>query len=312
MPVGSVSDPNADLVLAVAERLTGDRAWVACLADEVGERMLTGPLKQRLSVLLTTMLYQRASVHGEAIAMLSGALAELKEEWRTTQGGVNGGPTDTETLLRMVDRSSKLVRESEEAVQRTIKLALEEQRAVHDYADGIGPTLYQGTGEKLSMPGGVTSGDREIIRSLLGMIGKHATDANTIEVEGTPLPPSPPGGGDPPSQDACAEGGQHRDGMVGDDVIGSVSDPTAGPGTPPAGGGGGGAPLDVVGGGRVNDSNGGTSSRAGTPRGTANPSAASAGSDDIDPSRCSATTGKGTRCSRDAVDGTHCTQHGAA
>jgi hypothetical protein len=186
---GSLTDPQAsnDLVNAVAERLLHDRVWLSCFSDEVGERMMNGPLRQRLSWLLTTMLAQRATVHGKALAMLSGALTELEEDWRVVQGGEDGGPTSTDELLRMVDRAGKLVKESEDAVQRTIKLALEEQRAESQWADAAGPTLYRGDAEKLDMPTGVTTGDREVIRNLLSMIGKHAEQASTLDV--SPLGP---------------------------------------------------------------------------------------------------------------------------
>lgn len=176
-----VSDPPSAMVEAVAERLLDKKVWLSCLVDEVGERMINGPLRKRLSNLLVTMLYQRAQVHGEALAILHPVLAELKEEWRTQQGGQNGGPTDTDVLLRTVDRVAKLVNDSEDAVQKTIKLALEEQKASHQYADSVGPTLYQGTGEKLDMPSGLPSGERETIRNLLSLIGKAANEAGTVE-----------------------------------------------------------------------------------------------------------------------------------
>lgn len=245
--IGSVSDPNTELMTAVSERLVGDKAWVACLADEVGERMMNGPLRQRLSYLLTTMLHQRACVHGQALTVLSGALEELQQAWRFTQAACGSGPVDTETLLKMVDRASKLVSDSEGAVQKTVKLALDEQRTAAEFADSNGPPLYQGTGESLEMPTGVTSGDREIIRSLLSMVGQHASGANIIDVEATPLRPAPAGeqpGPQVPAEEAPPttpsptptldalpaplDGGsltdpqlEHRDG--------SVSDPTAMP-----------------------------------------------------------------------------------
>lgn len=120
-PIGSVSDPSTALVDAVAERLLDEKVWVACVADEVGERMMNGPLRQRLSALITTMLFQRAKVHGESIAILNAGLAELKEEWRIHQGGVGGGPTDTETLIKLVEKAAKIVADSEGAVQATMK-----------------------------------------------------------------------------------------------------------------------------------------------------------------------------------------------
>jgi hypothetical protein len=194
VPTGSVSDPNDAMIAVVASRLTDDKRWVACLADEVGEHMMNGPLRQRLSYMLTTMLSQRARVHGDALAVLSGALGELQEEWRVTQGGHNAGPTDTDTLLRMVDKASKLVKDSEDAVQRTIKLALDEQRVAAEHASALGPSLYSGDGEHLDMPAGMTTGDRETVRNLLALIGKAANEAGTIDV--TPTTPLGRGAGE--------------------------------------------------------------------------------------------------------------------
>jgi len=186
-PPGQPGDENRHrLVTEVAEKLTDDRVWLACIADEVGEAMLNGPLKQRLSMLLTTMLAQRAQVHGQAMAVLSSALGELQEEWRVLQGGRNGGPTDSDTLMRMIEKGSRLVKDSEDAVHRTMKLALDEQRQQAEYADALGPSLYQGTGEKLDMPAGMPTGDRETIRNLLGIIGKAANEEGTIDAEASP------------------------------------------------------------------------------------------------------------------------------
>lgn len=196
-----VDDPDSASIEVIANRLTEDKRWVACLADEVGERMMNGPLRQRLAYMLTTMLSQRASVHGQALGILSGALNELKEDWRTLQGGPNAGPTDTDQLLRMVEKASKLVKDSEDAVQRTIKLALDEQKVQADYADSIGPSLYQGDGDHLDMPAGMTTGDRETVRNLLSMIGKAANEAGTIDV--TPSPPAPPPEPTPVTNDAA-------------------------------------------------------------------------------------------------------------
>ena len=182
-------DTRHRLVSEVAESITDDKVWLACIADEVGEAMLNGPLKQRLSVLLTTMLAQRAQVHGQSMAVLSSALGELQEDWRITQGGKNGGPTDSDTLMRMIEKASRLVRDSEEAVHRTMKLALDEQRQQAEYADALGPSLYAGTGEQLDMPAGMPTGDRETIRNLLSMIGKAANEHGTITVDAVPVEP---------------------------------------------------------------------------------------------------------------------------
>jgi len=206
-----VSDRDA-LTSKIAERISEDKVWMATIADEVGERMLDGPLRHRLSILLTTMLAQRSEVHGRSLAMLNNALQELQQDWRAAQGGENGGPTDTETLLKMVERASRVVKESEEAVQRTMKLALEEQRAQAEFADSAGPTLYQGTGETLDMPAGLPAGDREAIRNLLGVIGKAANDHGTIDLAPSEPSPTPsPQGGSPALPEPKPDTGTLRD-----------------------------------------------------------------------------------------------------
>jgi len=206
MEVGSVSDPQDGLVSAVSERLLQENVWVGCLADEVGERMTTGPMRHRLSLLLTTMLHQRAKVHGQSMSVLCEALNELQESWRITQGGPDGQPTSTEELLRIVDRGTKLVQQSEEAVMRAMKVALEEQRLQTEHADSLGPALYQGTGETLAMPD-LPTGDREIMRALLGMVSKHASEANTIDASHTPG-----ADGVQTPVDGVVSPSQHRDG----------------------------------------------------------------------------------------------------
>jgi hypothetical protein len=64
-----------------------------------------------------------------------------------------------------------------------MKLALEEQKTAHQYSDGIGPALYQGTGEKLDMPVGLPASDREVMRNLLALIGKAANERGTVNVD---------------------------------------------------------------------------------------------------------------------------------
>lgn len=219
--IGSESDPPAATIDAVADRLLDKKVWLGCLADEVSERMMNGPLRQRLSALLVTMLYQRGAIHGEALSILHPALAELRQEWRLAQGGKDGAPTDTDVLLRIVDRASKLVSDSEDAVQKTIKLALEEQKATHLFADGVGPSLYQGTGEKLDMPTGIPTGDRETIRNLLSLIGKAAQGENVVNAQAVVIGDaegSTIGDGPPPT------GGVIRDGANGSSAMGGAGE----------------------------------------------------------------------------------------
>ena len=205
IPIGREDDEHRlALVGSVAENIATDKVWLACIADEVGERMLTGPLRQRLTALLTTMLAQRARVQGEALAILNMSLGELKQEWRMTQGGRDGAPTDTDQLLRVVDRASKIVKESEDAVMRTMKLALDEQRTAAEFADGAGPTLFTGDSDQLGVPKQLSSGDRETMRGLLSILQKAASaddaDRNTITV-------TPGGGGGEDPQGRGGEGG---------------------------------------------------------------------------------------------------------
>lgn len=180
------SPERSAAITELAERLGRDKVWLDTLTDEVGERMLNGPMRLRLTSLCATMLMHRAQVHAGAMTVMSAALNELQEDWRVTQGGKDGAPTPTEELLRVVEKAGKVVRDSEEAVQRTMKLALDEQRTASEYADGIGPTLYQGKAEKLNLPKGLTSGDRETMRGLLSILGRATAEARTIDVQQVP------------------------------------------------------------------------------------------------------------------------------
>lgn len=180
------SPQRSAAIAELAERLGHDKVWLDTLTDEVGERMLNGEMRHRLTAMCATMLMHRAQVHAGAMTVMSSALRELTEDWRVTQGGKDGAPTSTEELLRIVEKAGKVVRDSEEAVQRTMKLALDEQRTASEYADGIGPTLYQGKAEKLDLPAGLTPGDRETMRGLLGILGRATAEARTIDVGQVP------------------------------------------------------------------------------------------------------------------------------
>lgn len=225
---------------AVAERLLDDKLWLATVSDEVGERMLNGPLRQRLSILLTTMLYQRAKIHGESVAILNGALEELGQEWRLTQAA-DGGPVPTEDLLRIIQTAGKLARDAEEGVARAVKLALEEQKAAAEYADGLGPSLYTGQAEKAGLPLDLPPGDREAMRILTNKIASVlAKRREPIDVEAHPTTPHPQGAGTPPGTRALAQvpGEQRTMATHGNDVVQALRTPGGG-----AGGGEGSPPI---------------------------------------------------------------------
>lgn len=188
----STTDP--ELAKTVGERLLSDKVYLSTLTSEVGERMINGPLKTRLSMLLSTMLHQRAHVHAEAMAILSGSLQELKAAWRISQGGPGGAPTSTAELLDITRAAGKLAEDAENSVARAIKLALEEQKAASEYADGVGPSLYSGQAEKLGGMADLPAGDRESMRILVRSLARRLQSEQqrpALEATFSPLASAP-------------------------------------------------------------------------------------------------------------------------
>lgn len=175
VPMGAPgSEEREDLVASIAHRLADSKVWMACVADEVGEKLMNGPLRQRLTAALVTTLATRLHVQGEAGALLTDVLCELKEEWRITQGGDGAGPTPTADLVGLANALSRQLRDAEDLTLRAIKLALDEQKLEAEHAGALGPALYSGDAETIDV--GTTklsTGERETIRNLLTNMAKH-------------------------------------------------------------------------------------------------------------------------------------------
>ena len=177
------------LTSRIADKLTKGKAFVACLADEVGEKLMGGVLRQRLSQALVSTIATRLHVQGKAGALLFDVLGELDQEWRILQGGQDGGPTPTADLVQLANALSKQLRDAEDLTLRTMKLALDEQRLNAEHASSLGPALFEGTGETIDVPVQVGPGEREAIRTLLGNLVKATkqVEAVTVGDADTPL-----------------------------------------------------------------------------------------------------------------------------
>lgn len=175
VPVGEDgSDEREQLTTSIARRLADSKVWLACVADEVGEKLMNGPLRQRLTAALVTTLATRLHVQGEAGALLSDVLGELKEEWRITQGGDGAGPTPTADLVALANSMSRQLRDAEDLTLRAIKLALDEQKLEAEHASSLGPALYSGDAETIDVgTHSLSTGERETIRNLLANMAKH-------------------------------------------------------------------------------------------------------------------------------------------
>jgi hypothetical protein len=201
----SVIDPTRGAVEAAA-RLAVDPRFVA----EVGEAMLNGPLRDRLSYSLACLLETRAKTHASAVDRLTRINEELGADWRIKQGGEGGTPTDTKELVSMHLAAHAEVRSSEELFTKAMKLAIEESKGRKDAALMVpeGLERYTGSAEKVPVPTSLTAGDRESVRVLLsrlkeGMVARRKgvpvlieTTAAPVSVQGSapaqaPLPPSP-------------------------------------------------------------------------------------------------------------------------
>ena len=161
---------------AVAGALVQSPEFVATMADEVAEAIFSGPLRDRLKLALVTVLGARMKVHGEAHANLAALRAELSLPWRAQQGGKLGGPTPTEQLLAMASQAHNEVIKSEEAVLKTIKLAVDESKGRDDRAKppgGLAPYTADAEGI-IPIPENMTAEQRETVRELLVTLTRGA------------------------------------------------------------------------------------------------------------------------------------------
>lgn len=162
------------LAAQVAEGLVENDGFVAALSDEVGELIFTSSLRDRLRLALCGALSKRLELVGRAHAQLALVQEELAEPWRLDAGGKGHGPTPTRDLVGMAGELHHQVTKGEEALMKTVKLALEEGRTHKERLGFLaGRPAFQGSpegGEIIDVPPELTSGERETVRGLLSML----------------------------------------------------------------------------------------------------------------------------------------------
>ena len=183
------SDPEADrqTVATLAERIVSDPQVIRELAGEVSEAIFGSSLRDALRLSLVSVLTERLKSHGEATAALNQVRGELSQPWRTKQGGMNGQPTSTKDLLGMATVLGMEVRQGEELLLKTVKLAMEEWRS-HQGAGAIEgglPDRFSGSGEAIPIPATLSAGDRETCRTLWGMFDKAIEAKRVLTVTTT-------------------------------------------------------------------------------------------------------------------------------
>ena len=184
----------------IAERLVGDPNFITTLADEVSEAIFAGPMRGQLRAALCSVLGSRMKMHGEAVAALNKLRAEIMKPWRVEQGGELGAPTETRELVSMAMQMHAEVGRTEDALLKTIKLAIDESKG-RDRAtsDRGGLPVYTGDAEVIPIPTDISADEREVVRSLLSMLtnAPRAPGMKTITATVLPTPPpaaTPPAG----------------------------------------------------------------------------------------------------------------------
>lgn len=167
---------SSALVHATAEELVGNDAFVAALADEASELLFTGHFKERLKVSLAQLLNQRLTLHAQAVAHLKNVREELAQPWRLEAGGKDHAPTPTPHLVAMAGEAHHEMVKAEEALLKTIRLSLEEQKQLGLHkAELQGRAAFTGEGDAMPVPPELDAGERETIRSLVHLLQQEVT-----------------------------------------------------------------------------------------------------------------------------------------
>lgn len=190
IPVESATT-GGDLAGVVAQQLLTDPTFAARLTDEVQDAIFAGPLRDRLRASLVGILAERLDMHGQATARLKRIHAELSQPWRLEAGGEGGTATPTKELVAMLGNALVEVRHGEDLVVKAVKLALDEQRtrvAAGQTEAPLDGARYSGKAEKLPVPEGISAGERETVRTLLGMLQKgvearRALNASVVDAK---------------------------------------------------------------------------------------------------------------------------------
>ena len=193
----SDSGPRRELALKVAQEMVEDDAFVASLADEVGELIFSSSLRGKLRAGLMTALAGRLELHGKAMSNLEQVRQELSQPWRVQSGGKDGEPTPTPHLVAMAGELAMELKAAEDAFIKVTKLAIEESRTHQDRLEGLaGRPSFQGDGDPIPVPPELTPGERETVRGLLSVLhAEMQTRADlrqTVVVQGTVVPVQTP------------------------------------------------------------------------------------------------------------------------
>ena len=189
------------LVARLAEELVGNDDLVASLADEVGELIFSGPLRDRLRLALVSLLGSRLHLHARALARLERVGEELDQPWRVEAGGRDGEPTPTGALVSMAHEATGELRDAETTLLKAIKLAVEEARAFRDPLTGgfSSRPAFSGEAETIPVPPELPAQERENIRSLLTLLrremvarAERVREVVDVTPAGDDTPPSGP------------------------------------------------------------------------------------------------------------------------
>lgn len=173
-------------MLDIARRIVTDPQVIRDLAGEVSEAIFSTSLREQLRLALVSTLAQRLDAHGKATAALTEVREELTQRWRIAQGGRHGKPTPTKELVAVHQALVTEVRQTEDILAKTVKMAIEEFRSQKgDVAigGGLDPLRFTGSAEALPIPAEVGPGDREAIRQLWGMFDKAIQAKRTLTAE---------------------------------------------------------------------------------------------------------------------------------
>jgi hypothetical protein len=177
----------------------------------VAATIFSSSLRDQLRLALCSTLSARLELHGRAVAHLAALREELAQPWRASDGGKDGDPTPTPHLVAMAGEAHHEVVKTEEALLRAIKLASEEARDQKQTLDGLGSRpAFTGEAEVIPVPPELSPGERETVRSLLGLLRQEMSARAELRreaacsvpaLEATPTPdgegPSSPRSGSP-------------------------------------------------------------------------------------------------------------------
>ena len=178
--------------LAVAEALVTDPVFVTRMADSVAQTIFGSSLRDQLRLALCSTLSARMEIHGRAVAHLQSIRTELAQPWRLTAAGKDGAPTPNGQLISMAGQAHHEVAKTEDALLRAIRLAAEEQRDTTIATNLHGRPAFTGEAEVIPVPPSLSPGERETVRSLLGLLREEMAERAATRALPPPSTPTDP------------------------------------------------------------------------------------------------------------------------